>query len=72
MRKVVTEEQLLADLQEDEEHIQAWIWTEEDGAYMLGPMRPGLGWVCEDNVVKGAELSPNRIYFLQWSTRVEN
>jgi hypothetical protein len=50
------------------EHVEAWIWTPEDGAYPLGPMRDGLGWVSEVNVCRGAEANPDHVYFLQWKS----
>jgi hypothetical protein len=46
--------------------MEALIWTPKDGAYSLGPMRDGLGWVSEDNVCRGAAANPEHIYFLQW------
>lgn len=48
------------------EYVEAWVWTPMDGAYPLGPMREGLGWVSEDNVCRSAEARRDRIYFLQW------
>lgn len=48
------------------EGVEAWIWTPDDNAYPLGPMREGLGWVSEANVCRGAESNPQHIYFLQW------
>lgn len=50
----------------DAEYVEAWIWTLEDGAYPLGPMRDGLGWVSEELVCRGAGSDPHRIYFLRW------
>ena len=47
--------------------IEAWIWTEQDGAYLLGPMREGLGWVAEENIQRMAEDRKDRIFFLQWN-----
>lgn len=54
-----------------EEYVEAWIWTPRDGAYPLGPMREGLGWVSEDSVCRGAEAHVDRIHFLRWK-REEN
>lgn len=42
----------------------AWIWTPKDGAYELGVIRDGIGWVSEDNLCRGAESHPEHIYFL--------
>lgn len=53
----------------DAEYAEAWIWTPRDGAYPLGPMRDGLGWVSETNVCRGAESNTDHIYFLQWKRR---
>lgn len=65
--EIITEEKLLEDLGLDVEHVQAWIYTNELGAYLLGPMKEGLGWVSEENVCKMAEARRDHIFFLQWS-----
>lgn len=65
--RVVTEEELLTDLGLDPEHIIAWIYTEQEGAYQLGPMQEGLGWVSEENVCRMAETNLEHIFFLTWS-----
>lgn len=47
------------------EGVEAWIWTPNDGAYPLGRMQEGLGWVSETNVCRGAEANPD--HFLRWA-----
>lgn len=67
----ITEDELLDKLVLEEEYVVAWIWTLEHGAYPLGPMKDGLGWVSEENITVMAEQRQDRIFFLQWSTRSE-
>jgi hypothetical protein len=62
----ITEDEFLNQLIPDTEYIQAWIYTPEDGAYPLGPMREGIGWVSEENLQKMAQSRPELIIFLQW------